>query len=347
VRKYKLFWILLVIGVFVFNICLGLFLYSSNNEAFKPLTQKITTVRPTPFPFQELTVPYLRNREYKSNLGELNHSTESEEYIGYLTSYDSDGLNINAYLTIPTGTPPPGGWPAVIFIHGYIPPANYRTLENYSQYVDGIARSGIAVFKIDLRGHGSSQGEPSGAYYSGDYIVDVLNAYSALSNSDRVNVGNIGLWGHSMAGNVVMRSLAAKPDIPAAVIWAGAVYSYSDWQKYGIEDGSFQPAPTGSERQRRRQQLFDTHGQFDPESPFWKTVAPTNYLSDIKTAIQLNHAVDDLVVDIGYSRDLSAMLQKSKIKSELNEIQGGGHNISGDYFNQAMAETVRFFNENL
>lgn len=310
---------------------------------------KIPELQPTPTPglFYEMTIPYLRRREYKSSLGELQENSQKGNYISYLTSYDSDGNKVNAQLTTPTSDRPENGYPAIIFIHGYIPPASYRTLANYSDYVDYLARQGFVVFKIDLRGHGESGGEASGAYYSSDYIVDVLNAKAALQGYEQIDKNKIGLWGHSMAGNVVFRTIAVDPSIPVAVIWAGAVYSYEDWQKYGIQDGSYRPPANNEERQKRRQLLFDTHGEFSRESDFWKTVAAINYLSDIKTAIQLNHAVDDNVVNIGYSRDLNALLDKTSIPHEFHEYASGGHNISGNSFNAAMNNTVEFFKKYL
>lgn len=302
---------------------------------------------PTPPPFYELTIPYLRNREYNSTMGELDQVASNGNYTSYLTNYYSDGNSINAQLTIPTSQKPTEGFPAIIFIHGYIPPAQYQTLVNYSSYVDYLARQGFAVFKIDLRGHGDSEGEPGGAYYSSDYIIDVLNAKAALQGQDQINPEAIGLWGHSMAGNVVFRTLAVDPTIPAAVIWAGAVYSYEDWQEYGIDDGSYRPPANNEERQRRRQELFDTHGEFSKDNAFWKTVAATNYIKDMKTALQLNHAIDDAVVDIGYSRDLSSLLGESDLTHELHEYSSGGHNISGSSFNAAMSNTSEFFQKYL
>jgi dipeptidyl aminopeptidase/acylaminoacyl peptidase len=302
---------------------------------------------PTPFPFQELTIPYLRARNYDSSITGMEKVSENNLYESYLASYTSDGLKINGQLTKPREEMPQGGWPAIVFVHGYIPPSQYQTFSNYSSYVDYLAREGFVVFKIDLRGHADSEGEPGGAYYSSDYIIDVLSAYSALQESDFVNHKKIGLWGHSMAGNVVFRSLASKPGIPAVVIWAGAVYSYTDWDKYGIQDGSYQPPNDDSERARKRRLLLSTYGEFDPKSSFWKQVAPTNYLSEIKGAVQLNHAIDDNVVDIGYSRDLSSLLGQAGITHDLKEYQTGGHNLAGASFNQAMQNTVNFYKNHL
>src|SRR5690606_20864978 len=96
-------------------------------------------------------------------------------YDRYLTSYQSEGLKIYALLTIPRGTPPEGGWPAIVFNHGYIPPAQYRTTERYIAYTDAFSRNGYVLFRPDYRGHGNSEGEPAGGYGSNAYTIDVLN----------------------------------------------------------------------------------------------------------------------------------------------------------------------------
>lgn len=327
-------------------VVISLFVFGADRVNFSSEKELNTQASPTPFPFQEITVPYLRSRAYQSSLGKLNQATETSKYIGYLTSYDSDGLKVNGYLTVPKDSgqkKPENGWPAIVFVHGYIPAKNYRTLENYSAFVDYLASSNFVVFKIDLRGHGQSEGEPGGAYYSSDYIIDALNARAALQKFGFVNPKAVGLWGHSMAGNVIGRALAAQPEIPAIVIWAGAVYTYEDFSEYGIEDNSYQSPPTDSKNRKKRNEMFEKYGQFDPDSSFWKLVPMTNYLDDIKGAIQINHAVDDPVVDIRYSRNLNSLLDKTPIPHELNEYPSGGHNFTGGTFNSAMENTAAFF----
>ena len=318
-----------------------------NTPIFSSLIPDMIVPTPTPFPFQEITIPYLRNRTYQSSLGELELVSQNTSYKSYVTSYDSDGLKINGQLTIPEGEMPRGGWPAVVFIHGYIAPQSYQTLVNYTSYVDYIARNGFVVYKIDLRGHADSEGDPGGGYYGSDYVTDALNAIAALKGTNFVNPAGVGLWGHSMAGNIVLRSMAASPEIPAAVIWAGAVYSYLDWQKYGIDDNSYRPPGMSSERQRKRQELFEKYGSPSAQSVFWKQVAATNYLSDLKGAIQLNHAVNDPVVNIGYSRDVVELLDEAGVEYEFKEYEAGGHNLDGSTFNSAMQNTVNFFKKHL
>lgn len=343
------------IGIIIFLILVvaaaggGWFWWRSNPQAATPLTPSLpmAVASPSPIPFVEMTIPYLRERDYTSKLGELEQIAQNGSYTSYLTSYTSDGLRINGLLTRPTGQEPAGGWPAIVFVHGYIPPTQYRTTEKYTEYVDFLARNGFVVFKIDLRGNGQSEGRPGGAYYSQDYIIDTLSARSALQTSGFVNPAKIGLWGHSMAGNVTLRAVAAKPEIPAVVIWGGAGFSYLDLAAYGISDNSYQPQPNDTQRQRDRQRIRDLYGNPQDGNPFWKLVAPTNYLNDLKGAIALHHAVDDATVNVEYSRNLDKLLDETSVPHELYEYPSGGHNIQGGSFTQAMQRTVDFYKKYL
>lgn len=316
-----------------------------NTGLRKILTNSSPT--PTPFPFQDMTIPYLRSRNYESRLGELTKYSETSLYTSYLTSYTSDGLKINGLLTIPKEEMPEGGYPAIVFVHGYIAPTIYETTQRYNDHVNYLARNGFVVFKIDLRGHGDSEGEAGGAYYSSDYVIDTLNAFSALQNYEVVNPRAIGLWGHSMAGNVTFRAFAAKPDIPAVVIWAGAGFTYTDLAEYRISDNSYRPPQQNTQRARKRQQLREAYGDFDPNHDFWKMVTPSNYVNDLKGAIQLNHAVDDNVISIEYSRNLNKILDSTSVIHELYEYPSGGHNITGGNFTKAMQNTVEFYKKYL
>lgn len=336
----KIILLILVFSIVLFSVYLFINKDKNNNLLS-------SNIKKTNQPFEELTIPYLREKTYVSKLGELEQVSQNSNYKSYLTNYLSDGLKINGLLTIPDGKKPKEGWPAIVFIHGYIPPTQYETLTRYVDHVDYLARNGFVVFKIDLRGHGQSEGESGGAYYSSDYIIDVLSAVIALENSTFVKKNSIGLWGHSMAGNVVFRSIAVNTKISAVVIWAGAVYTYEDFQKYRLNDNSYRPPSMSTSRNVRRKKLFDTHGEFSKDSDFWKKVVATNYLKDIKTPIQLHHSVDDNVVNIDYSKNLNNILDKTTILHEFYEYGDGGHNISGISFNTAMERSVSFFKKHL
>ena len=298
---------------------------------------------------EDLTIAYLRELEIVGSEvvfeQELN---KASNYSQYIVSYLSQGLRIRGLLTVPFGIAPEGGFKAIIFNHGYIPPSTYRTTERYVDYVRVLAEAGFVVFKIDMRGHGTSEGESDGSYFSPGYTIDAISALKSLQTLDFVDPDGIGMWGHSMSGNLVLRAMLIEPDIKAGVIWAGAVYSYDDFVKYSITDISFNPSASTSTRPiSRGRQLREAYGPIDTEQPYWQSVSLTEHIEYLESPLQLHHAINDATVNIGYSYDLANVLAENDKEYEIFAYQTGDHNISAPSFNEAMRRTVIFFRQNL
>jgi hypothetical protein len=86
--------------------------------------------------------------------------------------------------------------------------------------------------------------------------------------------------------------------------------------KYGINDNSYRPpemSGTPGARTARRARLTALYGQPGTDNTFWKEISAANYINQQSGKIGLFHAVNDDVVDVGYSRDLSAFLEKKNI----------------------------------
>lgn len=298
---------------------------------------------------EELTIAALLEREIAGSEITIEETLENGvNYHRYIASYISEGNRIYGLLTVPFGNAPYGGFKAIVFNHGFIPPANYRTTERYVAYVDALARAGFVVFKIDLRGHGDSEGEPAGSYFSPAYTIDAIAALKSLQTLNFVDPLGIGMWGHSMAGNLVLRAMLIEPDIQAGVIWAGAVYSYDDFSRYAISDPS--ASREVLERMpafRRSRELFETYGRPNTEEPFWRAVSLTANIDLLNAPLQIHHAANDDVVNIGYSYDLIDVLAAHGKVYEFYEYEGGGHNIESPYFDQAMRRTILFFQRTL
>lgn len=297
----------------------------------------------------ELTIDYLRSLEIRSSEITIESKTaDKPDYTEYIASYLSEGNRIYGLLTIPTSESPEGGFPAIVFNHGYIPPEDYNTTERYIDYVDFLAQRGFVVFKIDYRGHGRSEGEPNWGYFSPGYTIDTIIALKSLQLMDFVNSGKIGMWGHSMGGNVVLRAMLIEPDIQAGVIWAGAVYSYDDFMRYSIGNPTYTPARDDLSRGRQMDRaIFDIHGPPDTNDPYWRSVSLTENIEYLRNPVQIHHAEDDTVVNIGYSQDLTEVLLDAGKNYEFYIYTSGGHNIAEPYFELAMQRTVDFFHEHL
>src|SRR3989344_9067678 len=65
---------------------------TSSNQI--PFVENKGISTPTPVPFEDLTIPYLRNRSYISSLSGFQKIGENSSYESYITNYDSDGLKI-------------------------------------------------------------------------------------------------------------------------------------------------------------------------------------------------------------------------------------------------------------
>lgn len=121
-------------------------------------------------------IGYLRSQKIESDAPVIEEElTDGSNYKRYIASYASEGNKVYGLLTVPKETPPDKGFPAIVFNHGYIPPTQYVTTQNYASYVDYLAKNGFVVFKIDFRGNGRSEGDPSGSYCCLERLVLNLN----------------------------------------------------------------------------------------------------------------------------------------------------------------------------
>lgn len=106
-------------------------------------------------PPHPLSIEYLKAGKYPgSDLNFEEELTPGSNYQRFLVSYKSEGFKIFALLTVPDEEPPAGGWPVIVFNHGYIPPAQYKTTERYTAYTDAFSRSSFILIRPDYRGHG-------------------------------------------------------------------------------------------------------------------------------------------------------------------------------------------------
>lgn len=341
-------------------ICFSLILFNYiflDRQPIKPFVYKKSITKKSYKYVSPISIDYLRSLKIDSdriNIEEI--LSNGINYSRYIASYYSEGNLIYGLLTIPKGIMPKNGFPAIVFNHGYIPPKQYNTTSKYVSYVDSLAKNGFIVFKIDFRGHGRSEGDPSGTYFSSAYTIDAISAIKSLQKYEKVNPKRIGMWGHSMAGNLVLRSMLVSQDIKAGVIWSGAVYSYKDFATYKISDTSYVHKPhtskQGSSQKNREvsseiQAIRENPQSIDFTSNFWKSISLTDNIKYLSNPLQIHHAENDPVVTILYSRDLVQVLKNNNKKHEFFSYIGGGHNISPPYFTVAMQKTIDFFKNNL
>jgi len=337
VKKYKIPAFISIFIVFV-----GLIILVSNrqinNQDFPFRNRFVET------PDETLNLPMfiesLRARDYPTSEIIIEETLErGSNYERFIASYKSDGYKIYGLLTIPNAKIPEEGFPTILFLHGYLSPATYTTTADYTATQDGLARSGFVTFKPDFRGHGNSEGTATGAHFSEAYIVDTLNAISALENYQDTNPNGIGLWGHSNGGEIGLRVMVITDRVKAGVFWAGVVGSYRDMLETYISQISF--------LKRRAPEVVEKYGSPSANPDFWNQLDPYSYLDDISGPIQLHHGVADESVPIELSISLRNALQEKGEIVELYVYEGADHNMSGASFAEAMDRSVEFFNKYL
>ncbi|MCE9647796.1 MAG: alpha/beta fold hydrolase [Chloroflexi bacterium] len=293
-----------------------------------------------------MSIPALRLGNYPgSQITIVKELQKGGNYRRYYAYYLSEGLKIYALLTVPEGSAPEGGWPVIVFNHGYIPPDIYKTTERYIAYVDEIAKAGYVVFRIDYRGHDASEGEATGAYGNPGYQIDVLNAVSSLEQYPGVNPEKIGMWGHSMGGYLTLRSMVISRDVKVGVIWAGVVASYPDLLYNWHRSGAFTPSPS-SRGVGWRTEWIETFGTPEQNPAFWNSVSATSYLADLSGPLELHHGTADEDVPVEFSIRLAELARSAGQTADLYTYEGDNHNISGN-FSIAMNRTIAFFDAHL
>ena len=336
-----------VIGIFLLVLLIGI----TAVVRCKTISSKVTSdANPAPTAavqrLHPLAIEVMRSRSYPGSKIMIEETlSPGRNYERYLASYLSDRLKIYALMTVPQGEKPKDGWPVILFNHGYIPPEVYQTTERYVAYVDAFARNGYIVFKPDFRGNGNSEGEPEGTYYSPAYTVDDLNALFSIKKYIDANPQKIGVWGHSMGGNIALRDLVVRPDdIKAVVIWAGVVGSYDDLINNWHRRVPYRPSGRElSLRNRSRQSIINQNGTPQSNPAFWNALDPTFYVADIIAPVQLHHGTADEEVPLSFSQMLFDKLKKNNKKVELYTYEGADHNIAEPAFDLAMSRSLQFF----
>jgi len=188
----------------------------------------------------------------------------------------------------------------------------------------------------------------------------VLNAVASLKTYPDADPNRIGMWGHSMGGQITLRAMVVSGDIKAGVIWAGVVPPYPDviarWDFTRNPDfppeimESLLATPQSSAGNWLQNfsgwvDMFTTkYGNPDENPAFWATISPNNYLEDLSGPIQLHHSTTDEMVPVAWSETLVEELQAVGNSSyEFYTYPNDNHNIVVSY-GVAMQRTVDFFN---
>ena len=158
-----------------------------------------------------------------------------------------DGVDIAATHYVPTGPQPPGGWPAVMLLHGLgedrADDTNAVGLSINSVAERYLVPQGYVVLTFDARGHGASGGRVG--VDGPREIADVRALFQWLDDRPGVNGQRIGGYGYSYGGGALWGAAVAGVPFAALEIATAWTDLYSalmpqDLAKSGVVLGFYQ-----------------------------------------------------------------------------------------------------------
>lgn len=232
---------------------------------------------------------------------------QSNSYTSYLISYPSDDLKIYGVMNIPNGN---GPFPVIILNHGYFNPSNFTSGDGTQIMANILAASGYITLASDYRGHGKSESNERRAGHRPEYAIDVLNLIVSVKSLPKADKNKIGMWGHSMGGEVALRAAEATEKLKAIVLWA----------------------PTSGRVSENR--------ELDGASPI-------DYLQYITSPISLHQGLSDTEVNPEWSKKLNEALQKEGKTVEYFEYPDQDHNFRNLGWDIISRRTIEFFDRYL
>ena len=283
---------------------------------------------------------------------------DTPDYAARLMEYRSDGLTQYALVATPHGTPPQGGYPVLLANHGTHPnPARYgisadgtdsRPGDYYRQVPAAYARSGFLVVMPDYRGHNISQGSEyvRSSIATHYYTEDALGALSVVKEVANADSRNVFLWGHSLGGEVSLRTLLATDGVRAASLWSSVggtlwnqAYYYARHQA-PLADDRMGLAKNAVESLRSDLQTFEATFE-------WRSGEPLYHLDRLTTPVIMHHAIDDQGAAYDWSRSLAAELARLRKPYHFHTYVGDDHLLSGPAFDVAVRRDVAFFGSHM
>lgn len=301
-----------------------------------------------------VSIDDLRDTDRDVSLEAVGDLADGDGFSAKLYQYKSAGLTVHAMVARPDSDAPKAGFPVVIFNHGHHPdPVNYGITAEGKNHRPGdyyrsipalyVAR-GFLVAVPDYRGHNNSEGFEftEGMLESAYYTEDVLNLIAGLRDIEGIDHEQLFMMGHSMGGEVTLRTLLATDKIKAASLWSSVGGDIWD-QAYYYSRYSEPAAPDSSETDknvvtRLRDRIAKLDDDFDYDS-----VEPYRHLQHLSTPIIIQHAVGDRGAAYKWSEQLAKELYMRGRRYEFWSMPGDRHLFSEEDMQQAIERDVAFF----
>jgi len=229
-----------------------------------------------------------------------------------LVSWPSgDGTAIPGWFATPLTAQPPGGYPAVIWVHGG-PAAQVRA--DFRRDIQMLLDQGYAVLMPNVRGstgYGRAWMEADDIGCRDVAIADLVAARGWLAVQPGIAPERIGLMGQSYGGWMVLAAITRHPEL-----WRAAV------EYYGIADWFTMLRDTGPWRRDHRAREYGVPGRDDA---VLEALSPIRRAAAVTAPLLIAHGERDPRVPIGESERFVAALREHRKRVRYERFAYAGH----------------------
>lgn len=300
----------------------------------QPSPSSTPTISPTPDPYSGLRIEELAEQEFGSGTLEVDDWAQPSPFFKQaFFQYPSDGLTIHGFINEPVRE---GPFPVVIVLHGNVDEEDYQTLTYTARYANALAETGFVVLHPNYRNYPpSDQGKnPFGIGYTRDVLnlIEIVRAQSGQTGPlEKADPDDIGLFGHSMGGEIAQRVITVDREIDAALLYnsmsGNALRNYEVVLKWSDE----------------AEEYDEYH---DAPKEVLKEISPYFYIDRIQAAVSIHHGTGD-IIPLAWSEELCQMLKDSGKTVECFTYNKMPHTFYGEKDELLINHSIRFFREHL
>lgn len=245
-----------------------------------------------------------------------------------------DGREIPAWLALPEGAPPVGGWPVLVWVHGG--PAA-QALPNWRPDLQALLALGIAVLIPNVRGstgYGRAYAELDDREKRPDSVADLAAAHRWLAARPDVDGARIAIMGQSYGGWMVLSALTKQPEL-----WAAGVefYGIARWKTFFEATGPWRVAHRAAE-----------YGDPVADAALLESLSPLHEASRIVCPLFVAQGLTDPRVPPRESEQIVAALRAHDVPVEYLTFPDEGHGFTKrDNRRVVYAAVARFLTRHL